>query len=53
MNTLPNKIVLSPHLQKKGDPEFVGASRTNYQFIGNTGDKKWDAISKIQDYRRL
>lgn len=43
-------------LQKKSDLEFDGASTTNYQFIANTEDKKWDVISKIKiigDYRKI
>lgn len=53
MNTLPKEVDLFPPPPKIGGPEFYGASRTNYQFIGNTEDKKMDAISKTQDYRRL
>lgn len=40
MNTLPKEVDLSPPPPKTGGPEFYGASRTNYQFIGNTEDKK-------------
>lgn len=48
MNTILSKEVVLPPASKKGDLEFDRASRTNYQFIGNTEDKKWDVISKIK-----
>lgn len=53
MNTLPKEVDLSPPPPKTGDPEFYGASRTNYQFIGNTEDKKMGCYQQNPDYRRL
>lgn len=39
MNMLPKEVLLSPSPPKKGDLESDEASSTNYQFIGNTGQK--------------